>query len=558
MTTTLQPLPLEICVIPANPTAVQTGRKNRQLRVAAYCRVSTDQEEQQSSYEAQIEYYTDKIVKNPEWTLVDIYADEGITGTSAHKRPRFLKMIEHCKKGKIDMILTKSISRFARNTLDCLNYIRMLKELNIPVIFEKEGINTMKMASEMAITMMGCFAQAESESISQNVTWGKRQSFKNGKVTFNYANFLGYKKGENDQPEIDQEQAETVRRIFNMYLAGYSMAGIKQELESDGVLTAAGKSEWSQAGISSILRNEKYTGNSLLQKTFVADVLTKKIKKNNGELPKYLIKNSHPSIIAQDIFDRVQEEIARRNSKRKASEKNTVSELGRYSSKYALTELLICGDCGTPYKRVTWSRNGKKKIVWRCTSRLDYGTKYCKQSPTLEEHILQDAILRALQLPPEDRNELASTIKQNLQIAMSGKNEEIDVIAIKHRIKELNDVTLDLVNISIKSGTAAECFEDKFIEISDEVNKLQEILRQYESRHTADNNLQSKMNEVSKLLATDNLNLTEYDDQFVRQVVDTIKVVSGDKILIILKGGIEIEQPLWSGFDYISNTIKSS
>lgn len=538
------PLKMEIDVIPANPMIVHTADRKRQLRVAPYCRVSTDQEEQQSSYEAQIAYYTDKIAKNPEWTLAGIFADEGITGTSVRKRPQFLKMIQQCKKGNIDMILTKSISRFARNTLDCLHYIRMLKELNIPVIFEKEGINTMKMASEMAITMMGCFAQAESESISQNVTWGKRQSFKNGKVTYNYKNFLGYRKGEDGKPEIVPEEAEIVKRIFNSYLAGNSIVGIKRELERDGVLTATGKDEWSQAGISNLLKNEKFAGDALLQKTYVTDVLTKKTRKNNGELPQYYVKNSHEGIIDRDLFNRVQEEIARRNSKRKVSQKYAITELSKYSSKYALTELLICGHCGTPYRRVTWARNGSKKIVWRCINRLDYGTKYCKDSPTIEEYKLQDAIMRAVSIAVEDKDEVIGTLKNNLRTVLIGKDSMIDVFTTEKRIKELQSVMLDLVQVSAKSDVGADLFDDKFKEISDEIKALQEALRQHEAEQRASESIREKMNKICEALECEDMDLTEYNEQFVRQVIETVKIISKEKVLIIFNDGFEIEQDL--------------
>ena len=538
------PLQMEINVIPANPMIVHTASRNRQLRVSAYCRVSTDQEEQQSSYEAQIDYYTDKIANNPEWTLAGIFADEGITGTSVKKRPQFLKLIQQCKKGKIDMVLTKSISRFARNTLDCLNYIRMLKELKIPVVFEKEGINTMKMASEMAITMMGCFAQAESESISQNVTWGKRQSFKNGKVSFNYSSFLGYEKGEDGKPKIVPEQAEIIRRIFNSYLAGYSIVKIKREFERDGILTSTGKTEWSQAGISNIIKNEKYTGDALLQKTYVTDVLTKKTKKNNGELPQYYVKNSHEGIIGRDLFNQVQEEIARRNSRRKVSKKNATTELSKYSSKYALTELLICGNCGTHYRRVTWSKNRNKKIVWRCINRLDYGTKYCKDSPTIEECKLQDAIMRAISIAVEDKDEVIGTLKNNLRTVLSGKDSGIDVFVTGSKIKELQSVILDLVQASVKSDAAADYFDEKFKEISDKIKALQETLCQHEAEQRASESVNAKMNKICEALECENVDLTEYNEQLVRQIIETVKVISKEKVLIIFNGGFEIEQRL--------------
>lgn len=272
-----------------------------------------------------------------------------------------MKMIRLCRKGKIDIILTKSISRFARNTVDCLNYIRELKELGIPVIFENENINTMKEDTEIIITMLAGFAQAQSESISQNVRWGKRQSFKKGKVAFQYKRIYGYERGEDDNPKVVPEQAAVVERIFKSYLAGSSVKKIKDSLEKDGILAAGGKTQWSVGALQYMLQNEKYCGDALLQKTYVDNCMTKKTKKNNGELPKYLVKNHHEKIIDHWLFDKVQAEMARRSGKRKVSDK-TLTEQSKYSSKYALTELLICGCCCTPYRRVTWSKKAIKRL----------------------------------------------------------------------------------------------------------------------------------------------------------------------------------------------------
>ena len=341
------------------------------MRVAAYCRVSTDSDEQEMSFEAQREYYTDKIMRNPEWCLAGIFADEGISGTQAASRPDFMRMIARCRKGGIDMIITKSVSRFARNTVDCLNYVRELKALGIPVIFEKEGLNTMHATSEIYIGMHGIFAQSESESLSGNVRMGKAMSAKKGVVPFSYKSFLGYRRGADNQPEIDPEEAEIVRFIFDRYLAGDSLQIIKLALEHKGIPTPMGKSEWSVATLRSILTNEKYKGDALLQKTYVVDCITHKSKRNDDR-PQYYVENNHPPIVSREVFDRVQTEMARRTSKRRVKEKGTKTESGKYSSKYALTDMLICGHCGTPYRRCTWVRKGEKKIVWRCISRLDY------------------------------------------------------------------------------------------------------------------------------------------------------------------------------------------
>lgn len=328
------------------PTIIaQNSEKiHRQLRVAAYCRVSTDSDEQEMSFDAQVEFYTDKIMRNPEWRLAGIFADEGISCTQAVKRPKFMQMIRQCKQGRIDMIITKSVSRFARNTVDCIKYVRELKAMGIAVIFEKEGLNTMHATSEIYLSMHGIFAQSESESLSGNVRMGKAMSAKKGNVAFSYKTFLGYRRGADNQPEIDPEQAEVVQFIFDRYLAGDSLKIIKQALEEKGILSPAGKPVWSVATLRSILTNEKYKGDALLQKTYVVDCITHKSKKNDDR-PQYYVENNHPPIVSREVFDRVQMEMARRSSKRKVKEKGTKTESGKYSSKYALTDMLICGHC---------------------------------------------------------------------------------------------------------------------------------------------------------------------------------------------------------------------
>lgn len=296
-----------IIEIPAT-RQIRSGKNNtmRKMRVAAYCRVSTEEEEQQGSFETQKLYYTEKINSTSEWELAGIYADDGISGIHTKKRDGFNQMIQDCKKKKIDLILTKSISRFARNTLDSIQYVRMLKAIGIAVIFEKENINTSTMNSEMILTVLSAFAQAESESISQNVARGKRMGFRQGKFPFPYGQILGYRKGLDGKPEVIPEEAEVIRMIFNSYLQGASLLTIKKKLEAGGVLTARGNKKWSSESVQRILQNEKYCGDVLLQKTFIEDVLTGVSKKNTGQLPQYYIENNHEGIVTKQMFREVQ------------------------------------------------------------------------------------------------------------------------------------------------------------------------------------------------------------------------------------------------------------
>ena len=304
-----------VMLIPARRQVENNARKQEEekpkLRVAAYCRVSTDSDEQATSYEAQVEHYTEYIQKNPDWEFAGIYADDGISGTNTKKREEFNHMIDDCKAGNIDMIITKSISRFARNTLDCLKYIRQLKDMNIPVLFEKESINTMNAKGEVLITIMASLAQQESQSLSQNVKLGLQYRYQQGKVQINHNRFLGYTKDADGNLIIDPEQAETVKRIYREYLEGLSMDKIAAGLERDGILTGAGGKRWHTSTINKILRNEKYIGDALLQKTYTTDFLNKTRVKNNGLVPQYYVEGNHEAIIPKEIYLQVQEELFR-------------------------------------------------------------------------------------------------------------------------------------------------------------------------------------------------------------------------------------------------------
>ena len=528
----------KVTVIP--PIAEMQGESRidmRPKRVAAYCRVSTDREEQEHSFETQKAMYTEMIMMKPTWQMAGIYADEGITGTVAKKRPGFMKMIEDCRKGKIDMIVTKSVSRFSRNNLDCLMYVRELKQLGIPIIFEKEGINTIQVSSELLLTLFGALSQAESESISMNVKLGIRQSLKNGNVRFSYKTFLGYRKGADGQPEIVPEQADIVRRIYNDFLAGATYLEIAKRLTEEKVPTMGGGSRWFSERIKSILKNEKYKGDALLQKTYITDPISKRVKKNNGELPMYYVENSHPAIIERRIFDRVQEEIARRAGKKKVKQTGTKTELGRYSGKYALTELLYCGECGTPYRRCTWSRNGKKKIVWRCVSRLDYGKKYCKNSPSVEESRLHNAITAAITKKANSEEINIGGIMDHIE-SFGSRRDTDGIIQRQRRIAEIEKVIDDLARLNSDEAQSGE-LDYKFSELYAELYSVKDELEEMQSGASAlDGDMLNEMREVVTGLKN---HPVEYDDKVVRQLIDCIKVMSADMIKICFKDGTVTE-----------------
>ena len=479
------------------------------------------------------------INRKKEWTLAGIFADEGISGTQAKKRPEFLKMIRLCKKQKIDLVITKSISRFARNTVDCLEYVRQLKDLGIGVIFEKENINTLTMTSEFMIAMHGSFAQAESESISKNVSWGKQKAYAEGKVAFQYSKLLGYKKGADGKPEIVPDEAGTVKLIFELFLDGYSLTSIKKTLENKGLPTATGRKVWNQSLIQSILKNEKYVGDALLQKTFTADCITKKVVKNNGERPMYLVTNHHAPIIDRDTFNRVQQELARRSSKRKISDKTT-TEQGKYSGKYALSELLICGHCGTPYRRQMWKSNGNRYAVWRCISRLDHGKRYCTDSPTIHEDKLHKAILQAVNEYLGCRNEIAKILKANIGSVLECKNQQ-EILNLEQRLKDLDKSRNDLISLISEGGCDEDTLDAEFAKIHTEEQSVNEKLSELRKNAEISADTQSKINYAMEALEHEKFELDVFDNIIIRKLIECIKVISKTELLIIFKGGIEVK-----------------
>ena len=520
-------------VIPATKTqgaihSIHDGKK----RVAAYCRVSTDSEEQLNSYEAQKSYYTQKIEDSPDWEMAGIYADEGITGTSLKKRTEFKKMITACKRGHIDLIITKSLSRFARNTVDCLETVRLLKANGIGVYFEKENINTLTESSEFLITLFSGFAQAESESLSKNVAWGKAKSAEAGKVTFQYKKMLGYRRGADGQPEIVPEEAEVIRRIYRRYLAGCSLGQIKQELEQDNIPTAQKVERWSSAVIHNILTNEKYMGDALLQKTYITDCISKKVKKNQGERAMYYVENNHPAIISREVFDQVRNEMTRRSSKRKVLQKSGKTELGKYSGKYALTELLVCGECGSPYKRVTWARNGKKRIVWRCVSRLEFGTKYCHNSPTLDESKLHSAILAAMNGFAAIRQEVCPDVLAMAEEAKQALSQAgAKLLELKKHLEAVSREQSDLLDRLLENMGDAE-LNAKMKALTDEKESLKAQILDTQQMEVSLEEQAARHQQMWDSIMECSAGYTEFDDEFVRQIIQKITVEDEETIRI--------------------------
>ena len=441
-------------------------------------------------------------------------------------------MITACKRGHIDLIITKSLSRFARNTVDCLETVRLLKANGIGVYFEKENINTLTESSEFLITLFSGFDQAESESLSKNVAWGKAKSAEAGKVTSQYKKMLGYRKGADGQPEIVPEEAEVIKRIYHRYLDGCTLGQIKRELDEDNVPTAQGVEFWSPAIIHNILTNEKYIGDALLQKTYVTDCISKKVKKNQGERAMYYVENNHPAIISREMFDQVRNEMTRRSSKRKVLQKSGKTELGKYSGKYALTELLVCGECGSPYKRVTWARNGKKRIVWRCVSRLEFGTQYCHNSPTLDESKLHSAILASMNEFAVIRQEgcpdvLAMAEEAKQALSQAGAK----LLELKKHMETVSREQSDLLDRLLENMGDAE-LNAKMKALTDEKESLKAQILDARQMEVSLEEQATRHQQMWDSIMECSAGYTEFADEFVRQIIQKITVEDEETIRI--------------------------
>lgn len=505
--------------IPARPQVGNRAAKKeiKRLRVAAYCRVSTDNEEQATSYDTQIQHYREYIISKPEWELVDIYADEGISATNTKKRDDFNRMIDDCKLGLIDLVITKSISRFARNTVDCLNYIRELKEMNIPVFFEKENINTMDAKGEVLITIMASLAQQESESLSQNVKLGMQYRFQQGKIMVNTTCFLGYDKDDKGNLVINQKQAEVVKRIFREYLEGKSILAICRGLERDKIKTSRGNARWHDSSVRKILENEKYMGDALLQKTYTVDFLNKKRVKNNGIMPQYYVEDSHPAIISKEIFMQVQEEIARRGML-----KDVHGRRKCFSAAHAFSQITFCADCGAEFSRLHWNNHGKKSIVWRCSKRVEDYTKCSAR--TIKEDDLQQAFVEALQIMIGDSSNYLKRLQSNLNQII------VDPCALQNIDDQLNKLQHELIE-------RTENHED-YTDIADEIFRLREQREKVQVSKSSQAEYKKRIKELQFFIKSQPKQM-EFDETLARHLLSKITIFD-ECIVFEFKSGVTV------------------
>lgn len=525
--------PRKVTIIPATPKSIEPGKSSHhKLRVAAYCRVSTDSEEQINSYKNQLAYYTEKINSKTEWKFAGIYADEGITGTSMKHREDFKRMLRACREGRIDLILCKSVSRFGRNSVDVLRTIRALRERGIGVMFEKEAVDTRTMNSELILAFHSAFSQSESESISGNVRWGLRKAYENGTISIG-PNLYGFRKGQDGGVEIDEEKASVIRQIARWFLDGDSLHTIVDKLAQRHIPSPKWKDTWSTATLRSLLTNEKYKGDALLQKTYRPSLFSDRAVQNDGDLPKYYVEGVLPRILEPEVFDRVQEELAKRGSKRPTSEK-AKTPFGRYSGKYALSTLVVCGECGALYRRVTWYRKGEKQIMWRCGTRLD-GKANCPDSPTLEESALQAAVMEAISQQYIHKEEALEVTMQSIRSVLTPETADSEY-AIRTKINELQKEKKDLIARALAENDDGK-YDFQFARIKQELEQLQSQLEGVQAVQKNQAVDEVRMAEITALLEKFKESDLTFDDLLVRKVVETVRVESAEKLEITFKDG---------------------
>ena len=331
--------------------------------------------------------------------MVDIYADEGISATNTKKRDAFNRLIQDCRAGKVDRILVKSISRFARNTLDCIKYVRELKELGVGVTFEKENIDSLDSKGEVLLTILSSLAQDESRSISENATWGIRKKFERGEVRVNTTKFMGYDKDENGRLIINPGQAETVKFIYEKFLEGYSPESIAKYLNDNEIPGWTGKANWYPSAIQKMLQNEKYKGDALLQKTFTVDFLTKKRVQNDGQVNQYYVENSHEAIIDKDTWELVQLELTRRKDFR---EEHQLKAYIMQNDDNPFTTKVFCAECGSAFGRKNWTTSRGKRKVWQCNNRYRVKGQIGCLNNHIDEETLEKAVVMAVELLSEN------------------------------------------------------------------------------------------------------------------------------------------------------------
>ena len=520
-----------ITVIPAKLDRATFMPLNQSVkrRVAGYARVSTDSDEQKTSYEAQVRYYTNYIKSRDDWEFVHVYTDEGISATNTKHRDGFNAMIADALAGRIDLIVTKSVSRFARNTVDSLTTVRKLKEKGVEVYFEKENIYTLDSKGELMITIMSSLAQEESRSISENVTWGQRKRMADGKVTMPYGRFLGYRKGEDGLPEIVPEEAEVVRLIYKSFMEGLSYYKIAKMLMEREIPAPAGGEKWHRRTVESILTNEKYKGSALLQKKFTMDFLTKKQKVNEGEVPQYFIEDSHPPIIEPQEFELVQAEIERRKG------------LGKeYSGSSIFSAKLVCSCCGGFFGSKVWHSTSKyRRVIWQCNHKFQNGEK-CK-TPHLYEDEIKKRFIEVCNRIATDKEDFIASCRQIVEMLS-------DTAAIDRKIEEqyiylngLASAMQQFIRENAMHPQGEDFYDTKLAEYEKQRTEGETRLKGLQSQKATRLSRKELLDGLAKMLEESGILIDKFDERLWRLMVEKVVVGIEGELTFTLRNGMEIE-----------------
>ena len=518
---------MEVEVIKAkrNLTDRSKGKKIDRMRVAAYCRVSTDSEDQLHSYRSQVQYYTDLIEKNKEWVMTEIYADEAITGTQITKREGFQRMISDCMDGKIDMVITKSISRFARNTLDTLKYVRMLKENNVAIFFEDENINTLTMDGELLLVVLSSVAQQEVENISDNVKKGLKMKMKRGELV-GFQGCIGYDYDpETKSISVNPDEVEIVKYIFTRYVQGAGSFVISRELNELGYKTKLGN-DWTQSTVIGVIKNEKYKGDILLGKTFTVDPISKRRLENLGEEDQFYIKNHHEPIISEEMFDKAHEILKKRGKSRSALHQVSAGKREKFTRQYAFSCMLECGFCGSNLSRRRWhSGSDYSKIIWSCVTGTKKGKKFCPDSKGIPEKVIEDAFIESYKLLCGDNREVLDEFIERVEVTLSESNIEKRIEKIDKEITSIESKKKKLLDMCLEDKIDQLTYEAKMEELSEKSKKLLVERQDYVAKQDDEKNLKRRTKEFKALLEKNQV-LEEFDRGVFESIIE--KVIVGE------------------------------
>ncbi len=519
----------KVMIIPATINRATSAPIDTPIKrkVAGYARVSTDQEEQQTSYETQVSYYTGYIKSRSDWEFVSVYTDEGLSGTSTKHREGFQKMVADALNGKIDLIITKSVSRFARNTVDSLTTIRRLKDHGTEVFFEKENIWTFDSKGELLLTIMSSLAQEESRSISENIRWGQHKKSATGKFSLTYSHFLGYDKGPDGGLVVNPGQAAIVRRIFGEFLAGKSVFRIGKDLTEAGIPTPSGKTVWCCSTIRGVLSNETYKGDKLLQKTYSTDFLDKTRRKNEGQVPQVYVKECHEAIIPPETFDRVQAEIERRKK-------------GHATGSTIFSGKIFCGECGQIYGPKVWHSNDPKyrKTIWQCNSKFKDKTR-CK-TPHLTEDEIKAAFITALNKVLPIRGEVIANLKDVQSSLGSIEHLEAEAERLTEELAAIADIVQQTIDENTRIAQNQDDYQRRYDEQADRYRKTEDELKKVLEAIRAQNERSRRISEFISEVEAMPETVTEFSPDCWGHLVDRVTVYSKDRITFTFTTGMEV------------------